>query len=103
LDSMGSVRRSTPETGELAEAQAISTRAAAGAPADARPNFPADIHVAPSGRFLYLSNRGHDSIAVYSIHPSTGALVLVELASTRGSWPRNFAIDPTGRFLFVAN
>ena len=66
-------------------------------------NFPADIHVAPSGRTLYVSNRGHNSLAVFSVADSTGALGLEQVVSTAGDWPRNFSLDPTGRWLLVAN
>jgi 6-phosphogluconolactonase len=66
-------------------------------------NYPADIHVAPSGRTLYVSNRGHNSIAVFSVAESTGALALDQVVSTDGDWPRNFSLDPTGRWLLVAN
>ena len=66
-------------------------------------NYPADIHVAPSGRALYVSNRGHSSIAVFSVAESTGALTLDQVISTEGDWPRNFTLDPTGRWLLVAN
>jgi len=65
-------------------------------------NYPADIHIAPSGRTLYLSNRGHNSIAVFSV-TATGALTLDQVVSTDGDWPRNFSLDPTGRWLLVAN
>ncbi len=66
-------------------------------------NTCADIHVHPSGRFLYGSNRGHNSIVVYAIDGETGALTFVGHHGTLGDWPRGFAIDPTGRFLIVAN
>jgi len=66
-------------------------------------NYPADIHVAPSGRTLYVSNRGHNSLAVFSLAASTGALSLVQVVSTGGDWPRNFTLDPTGRWVLVAN
>jgi len=66
-------------------------------------NYPADIHVAANGRTLYVSNRGHNSIAVFSVAESTGALVLDQTISTEGDWPRNFSLDPTGRWLLVAN
>ncbi|HMI54653.1 MAG TPA: lactonase family protein [Gemmatimonadaceae bacterium] len=66
-------------------------------------NYPADIHVASSGRTLYVSNRGHNSIAVFSVAKSTGALTLDQVVSTEGDWPRNFTLDPTGRWLLVAN
>jgi 6-phosphogluconolactonase len=66
-------------------------------------NYPADIHVSPSGRTLYVSNRGHNSIAVFSVADSTGALALEQVISTDGDWPRNFSLDPTGQWLLVAN
>jgi len=76
------------------------------------PTLPADYHadsttaevaVHPNGKFVYCSNRGHDSIAVMSFNESTGVLTPVGHTATRGSTPRNFAIDPSGRFLVVAN
>lgn len=63
----------------------------------------ADIHVHPSGAFLYASNRGHDSIACYSLDPETGLLTLFEIEPTGGKTPRNFGIEPTGRYLYAAN
>jgi 6-phosphogluconolactonase len=66
-------------------------------------NDTAEIRVHPNGRFLFASNRGHDSIAVFSIDNHTGALTLVDHFPTQGKTPRNFEIDPTGKFLFVAN
>ncbi|MGA8273105.1 MAG: lactonase family protein [Candidatus Sulfotelmatobacter sp.] len=63
----------------------------------------AEIQVHPSGKFLYASNRGHDSIAVFAIDPNKGTLTLVEYAPTKGQSPRNFAIDPPGTLLFAAN
>jgi len=66
-------------------------------------NTCAEIRVHPHGRFLYGSNRGHDSIAVYSIDPATGKLSLVEHETEGIKTPRNFNIDPTGTFCLVAN
>ncbi len=66
-------------------------------------SFCADIHLAPSGRFLYGSNRGHDSIVIFAVDPKTGGLSLVGHESTRGSFPRNFTLDPSGTLLLVAN
>jgi 6-phosphogluconolactonase len=66
-------------------------------------NTTAEIHVHSSGRFLYASNRGHDSIAAFSIDTKSGALTLVDYYPTQGKTPRNFEIDPTGKFLLVAN
>ena len=63
----------------------------------------ADIHVAPTGKFVYGSNRGHDSIVVYAIDADDGTLSYVEHVSTEGKTPRNFAIDPTGTYLLAAN
>lgn len=65
-------------------------------------NATADIHVHPSGEYLYGSNRGHDSIAVYDI-AADGRPTLIGTESTRGEWPRNFALDPDGEFLFAEN
>jgi 6-phosphogluconolactonase len=66
-------------------------------------NDTAEVAVHPSGKFLYGSNRGHDSIAVFAINSRNGTLALVENVSTGGKTPRNFEIDPTGSRLFVAN
>ena len=66
-------------------------------------NTGADIHVSPDSRFLYCSNRGHDSIAIFTIDPRNGALSSVGHEPTRGMTPRNFAVDPAGEFLLVAN
>lgn len=63
----------------------------------------AEVVVHPSGRFLYGSNRGHDSIAIFSIDPSSGRLTALGHEPTQGKTPRNFAIDPTGTFLLAAN
>jgi 6-phosphogluconolactonase len=66
-------------------------------------NSCAELLVSQSGKFLYGSNRGHDSIVVFSIDQSTGRLMFVEHVSTGGQTPRNFTIDPTGTFLLAAN
>ena len=66
-------------------------------------NDTAEIKVHPSGKFLFASNRGYDTIALFSIDSKTGALTLVDQFPTQGKTPRHFEIDPTGKFLFVAN
>jgi 6-phosphogluconolactonase len=66
-------------------------------------NSVADIHVAPSGRYVYVSNRGHHSLAIFSTNEWTGTLFPNGHVSTGGAWPRNFAIDPDGAFLLAAN
>jgi 6-phosphogluconolactonase len=85
--------------GALAEFQTIST-------------LPADFHgssacsellVHPNGKFLYGSNRGHDSLAVFAVDPANGRLTPVQTISSGGKTPRCFAIDPTGRWIVCAN
>ena len=63
----------------------------------------AEVQVHPSGRFLYGSNRGHDSIVVFAIDEKTGRLTHVQHEPTQGSTPRNFGIDPSGSYLLAAN
>lgn len=86
--------------GSLGEIQTVSTLPAGVA---VKPEYStAEIVAHPSGRFVYGSNRGHDTIAVFSV-ASDGRLTLVQNASTQGRIPRNFALDPTGRYLFAEN
>lgn len=99
LDSTLVVFRYDPERGALEEVQ---TTAASPGGTVAR-NYPADVHVASSGRVLYASNRGDDTIAVFLIDAASGQLTPVQQLSSGGRWPRNFTLDPTGRFLLAAN
>jgi 6-phosphogluconolactonase len=86
-------------TGGLEHRQTLSTL-----PSDySGENFPAEVQIARSGRFVYASNRGHDSISVFAIDAKKGELSPVQFESTGGKWPRNFTIDPTGQYLLVAN
>ncbi|HEY8932757.1 MAG TPA: lactonase family protein [Rariglobus sp.] len=86
-------------TGVLTALQTVPTL-----PADfTGANTTAEVAVHPNGRFLYGSNRGHDSIVVFKVDPSEGTLTLVEHVSTQGRNPRHFAIDPGGRWLIAAN
>jgi len=66
-------------------------------------SFTADIHVHPSGKFVYGSNRGHDSIAIFAVDEASGKLTPIGHESTQGKTPRNFGIDPTGTWLLAAN
>ena len=66
-------------------------------------NTAAEISADTKGRFLYVSNRGDDSIVVFSISPDNGSLMFVERVPSGGKTPRHFAIDPTGKWLFAAN
>jgi 6-phosphogluconolactonase len=85
--------------GKLSEVQTLSTL-----PKDFNgTNHCADLHIDPSGKFLYGSNRGHDSLVIYEIDESTGRIKLVGHEPTQGKFPRNFAIDPTGNWLLAAN
>jgi 6-phosphogluconolactonase len=85
--------------GTLSEIQTITTL-----PADFHgENTTAEIMIHPNGKFVYGSNRGNDSIAVYSVDRNSGKLTLVEHVPTQGKSPRNFAIDPTGNYLLAAN
>jgi 6-phosphogluconolactonase len=63
----------------------------------------AEVEMHPSGKFLYGSNRGHDSITVFAIDPVKGTPTPIEYVSTQGKTPRNFGIDPTGSYLIAAN
>ena len=111
--------RYDPDRGVLSAIETVSTIPAdfVGAPftpdvqvgpAASRPsvvgtNFAADVHVAPSGRFVYGSNRGHDSIVIYAFDETTGRMRYVGHESTGGRTPRNFTIDTSGTLLLVAN
>jgi 6-phosphogluconolactonase len=66
-------------------------------------NDDAEVHVHPSGKFLYASNRGHDSIAVFAIDANKGTLSKIDDVPTQGKIPRSFEIDPTGHFLLAEN
>lgn len=66
-------------------------------------NATAEIQIDRKGRFVYVSNRGHDSIAVFSVDQATGKLTSIQHALTQGKTPRNFSLDPTGNYLFAAN
>ncbi|MDQ8188127.1 lactonase family protein [Pelagicoccus sp. SDUM812002] len=86
-------------TGALSEVQVIDTL-----PSDYDEiRWAAEVLVSPDGRFVYSSNRGHESIAIFSVDPASGKLTAVGHESTRGVQPRNFNIDPTGRWLIAAN
>jgi 6-phosphogluconolactonase len=88
-----------PERGALSEIQTMSTL-----PADFHGNnSTAEVQVHPSGKFLYGSNRGHNSIAVFAIDEASGKLTASGHQPVEGKTPRNFRPDPSGKYLFVAN
>lgn len=66
-------------------------------------NSAADIHFSPDGKFLYASNRGHESLVIFNVNPEDGKLTLVGHENTGGRHPRNFMIDKRGEYVLVAN
>jgi 6-phosphogluconolactonase len=66
------------------------------------PNKAAEVRVHPGGKFVYASNRGHDTIAAFSVDEGSGKLTFVEREPIRGAYPRNFNVDPTGQWLIAA-
>jgi len=73
-------------------------------PADySEPSKCADIHISSDGKFLYASNRGHNSIAIYDVDGNSGTLKFIEHELTRGDSPRNFSLSPDEKYLLVAN
>ncbi len=89
-----------PERGTLEARQTVSTLPEG---YDGPANTTAEVLVHPSGRFLYGSNRGSNTIAVFAVEPADGRLTSVERVPTGGDWPRNFRLAPDGRYLLVAN
>jgi 6-phosphogluconolactonase len=84
------------EAGELTQLQTIST-----VPAGHQGGSTAEIRVSDDGKFVFGSNRGHDSIAVFRVEPARGTLTLVEIEPMGGKTPRNFVTDPTGNYLLA--
>lgn len=88
-----------PEDGSFKELQYISA-----IPEDFTDNSQGSaIHISADGRFVYAGNRGHDSIALFTVNQDTGELTFVEHTSTEGNWPRDFVLDPSGKFVVASN
>jgi 6-phosphogluconolactonase len=99
LNSSVTVFAYEKESGALTELQTVSTL-----PDEFEgENSTAEVRVHPSGKFLYGSNRGHNSIAVFTVDPASGKISSRGHVATGGSTPRNFNIDPTGKYLLAAN
>ena len=98
LSSTVSTLRFDPARGAVSLLGTVSTFP----PARTGTNYPADIHIDRAGRTLYVSNRGHNTIAVFSV-TNEGGLALEQTVSTEGDWPRSFTLDPTEQWLLVAN
>lgn len=87
------------ETGEFTQKQAIKA-----IPDDYKEvNDGSAIHISDDGKYVYVGNRGHNSIAVFAVNESTNELTFVEWKSTEGDWPRDFVLDPTNNYLVAAN
>ncbi|WP_435015478.1 lactonase family protein [Tundrisphaera sp. TA3] len=99
LDSTVAVSVYDPEKGKVTPYQVISTLP----PGGVKGSTTAEIAVHPSGRFVYGSNRGADSLVIFAVDPTSGQLALVGFQPTGGKTPRNFAIDPSGKYLLAAN
>ncbi len=87
------------ENGTLSPVQTLSTLPSS----FKEPNTVAEVVVHPSGKYVYVANRGHDSIAIFTVDAATGRLTAAGHESTQGKTPRNFNIDPSGTFLLAAN
>jgi len=66
-------------------------------------NYVADLHLSPDNRFLYVSNRGSNTLAIFNVSNDGKKLKLIDFEPVHGNWPRNFALTPDGRYLLVAN
>lgn len=97
LDSTVSVYDYDAGGATLRERQTIGTL-----PREQSENFPAHIQIAPSGRQVYVSNRGHNSITVFDVE-ADGRLTRAHIAGCGGDWPRHFALAPGGNFMLIAN
>jgi 6-phosphogluconolactonase len=99
LDSTMTTYQFEPDKGVLTPVQVITTLP----PTYTGNNTTAEVWVAPSGRFVYGSNRGHDSIVIFAIDQNTGVLAPVGWESTQGRTPRFFGLEPSGSHLYAAN
>ncbi len=86
------------QQGKLSELHTLSTLTS-----PVQGNSTAEVQVHPSGKFVYGSNRGHDSLAIFKVDPTSGRLTAAGHQSTGGKTPRNFGIDPTGNYILAAN
>lgn len=93
------VLKYNPEDGSFEQKQVISTL-----PESFHENNQGSaIHISSDGKFVYVANRGHDSIAVFEVNQETFELSMIEHFSSEGNWPRDFMLDPSEKFLVVAN
>lgn len=98
MKSSISAYRYNPKNGSMSLIETISTL-----PSEMKGNSTAEIQIHPSGKFAYCSNRGHDSIAIFTIDQKSGNLSASGYAKTMGNKPRHFSIDPSGSFIIACN
>ncbi|MEV0263803.1 lactonase family protein [Streptomyces sp. NPDC050617] len=101
LDSTVTVYSYNPATGALTRGESRPTVPARSAKAVR--NYPSEVAVSADGRFLYLSNRGHESVARFAVTEAGAGLRLLDTVPSGGSWPRHLSLSPTGALLFTAN
>lgn len=101
LNSTITVYSHQPTTGVLTRGESRPT--VPGGSAAAVRNYPAEVAISTDGRFLYLSNRGHESIARFAVTEDGSGLRLVDTVPSGGSWPRHISLAPSGTLLFAAN
>ncbi|WBQ02900.1 lactonase family protein [Kribbella sp. CA-293567] len=98
LDSTIVVCRYDGATGKVTPGAAQTT-----VPAGSPTNYPGEVIVSPDGRFVYLSNRGHNSVAVFAVESGGATLRRIGTPDCGGNWPRHVTLDPTGKLMFVSN
>lgn len=98
LDSTITVCQYDGSTGKVTPGASQTT-----VPAGAPQNYPGEVITSPDGKFVYLTNRGHNSIAIFAVESGGAALRLVGTPSCGGDWPRHVTLDPTGKLMFVSN
>ncbi|WP_079194222.1 lactonase family protein [Streptomyces sp. CB02923] len=101
LNSTITVYGHDPATGVLTRGESRPT--VPGGSGAAVRNYPAEVAISSDGRFLYLSNRGHESIARFAVTADGSGLRLMDTVSSGGSWPRHISLAPSGTLLFAAN
>jgi 6-phosphogluconolactonase len=103
LDSTVVAFEFDPLRGTMREINTLSTLPEGYEKSESEKSWVADVHVHPQGHTVYVSNRGHDSIALFKIDRESGALTAAGHVLTKGQYPRNFALDPDGNFMVVGH
>jgi 6-phosphogluconolactonase len=98
LNSTITVGQYDGATGKVTPGAAQAT-----APAGGPTNYPGEVIVSPDGRFVYVTNRGHNSVAIFAVESDGASLRLIGTPTCGGDWPRHVTLDPTGKLMFVSN